>query len=131
MECIFCKIIHDQLPSRKIWENKNFIAIFPLKHINPGHILLIPKKHTDYVFDLDSLVYTDLWNTAQALSEPIQKATGAKRIGMAIEGFTVPHVHLHLVPVNSGSELDPNKAKNISDEEADSLQQLIRNFINF
>jgi histidine triad (HIT) family protein len=131
MECIFCKIIHEQLPSRKIWENKDFIAFFPLKHINSGHVLLIPKKHTDYVFDLDSSTYTELWNNARALSGPIQKATGARRIGMAIEGFTVSHAHLHIVPVNSGSELDPNRAKIISDEEADLLQQSIRSLIDF
>lgn len=110
MKCIFCEIINGIEPSKTIWEDQDFIAFFPLKHINPGHILLVPKVHIDYVFDLDSSMYTKLWSVAKNLSEPLQKATQSKRIGIAVEGFSVRHVHVHLVPVNSSLELDPNRA---------------------
>lgn len=125
MECVFCEILKGNLPSRKVWENDSFLALFPLAHVNPGHVLLIPKEHVDYVFDLDSRIYRELWEQARELAEPIRLATGARRIGIAVEGFSVPHVHIHLVPINNVAELDPHREKKITDAEADRLQASI------
>ena len=125
MNCVFCEILAGKLPCRKVWENERFIAIFPLAHVNPGHTLLIPRNHVDYVFDLEHDVYRELWEQASMLSEPIRTATGAKRIGIAVEGFSVPHVHVHLVPINNVGELDPNREKQVPDAEADRLRAAI------
>jgi histidine triad (HIT) family protein len=125
MGCVFCEILAGKLPSRKVWENDRFIAIFPLAHVNPGHTLLIPKIHVDYVFDLEPTLYKELWEHANMLSEPIRLATGAKRIGIAVEGFSVPHVHVHLVPINNVAELDPHREKRVPDLESDRLQSAI------
>lgn len=97
-------------------------CLFPLAHVNPGHVLLIPKRHVDYIFDLDPALYGQLWEHAKFLAEPIRIATGAKRIGIAVEGFSVPHIHVHLVPINNMAELDPHREKRVPDDLADSLQ---------
>ncbi len=115
--CIFCKIIKNELPSHKVWENENFLAFLTLGSLNRGHTLLIPKKHIDYVFDLEEPLYTDFFQTAKQLSKPLKKAMAAKRIGVIIEGFTVPHVHIHLVPLHNEDDIDPRRVKKMTDIE--------------
>lgn len=83
--------------------------------------MLIPKRHFEYIFDLDEEQYSQLHVTARRLSEPIRRATGSKRIKVAIEGFGVPHVHIHLVPVDRGNELDPKRAVRATLEELSSM----------
>ncbi len=115
--CIFCQIIKNELPSHKVWENESFLAFLTLGSLNRGHILLIPKKHIDYIFDLQEPLYTDIFQTAKQLSKPLKKAMAAKRIGVIIEGFTVPHVHIHLVPLHNEDEIDPRRVKKMTDIE--------------
>ncbi|MDQ3750601.1 MAG: HIT family protein [Acidobacteriota bacterium] len=115
--CIFCKIIKNELPSHKVWENENFLAFLTLGSLNRGHTLLIPKKHIDYVFDLEEPLYADIFQTAKQLSKPLKKAMAAKRIGVIVEGFTVPHVHIHLVPLYNEDEIDPRRVKKMTDIE--------------
>lgn len=107
--CVFCSIIAGDIPSYHLWEDKNFVAFLDIHPIKPGHILIIPKKHISDVFDMDKAMYGKLFETAQRLARPLRRAMKSKRVGMAIEGFGVPHAHLHLVPVNKGNEMDPNK----------------------
>ena len=96
--CVFCQIIAGQLPARTVYEDADHIAFFPLEHINPGHLVLIPKRHTDYLFDLDSAAYQALWATTARIAAPLREVMSAKRVGVAVEGFSVPHVHVHIVP---------------------------------
>lgn len=111
--CIFCKIVRNESAAHKIWEDENFLAFLTLGALNNGHTLLIPKKHTDYIFDLKEPIYTLIFQTAKQLSEPIRKAMSAKRIGIVVEGFTVPHAHLHLVPLHNEDEIDASRVKKI------------------
>ncbi len=105
------------MPSHKVWENENFLAFLTLGSLNRGHTLLIPKKHIDYVFDLEEPLYADIFQTAKQLSKPLKKAMAAKRIGVIVEGFTVPHVHIHLVPLYNEDEIDPRRVKKMTDIE--------------
>jgi histidine triad (HIT) family protein len=107
--CIFCKIVEGVEPAHKIWESNDFIAFLSIHPCNPGHTCLIPKLHRDYIFDLEEPLYSRIFQAAKELSEPIKKATNAVRIGIAIEGFSVPHIHLHLVPLYHEDELDPHR----------------------
>jgi histidine triad (HIT) family protein len=102
------------------------MAFFPLEHINPGHLVLIPKRHTDYLFDLDSAAYQALWATTARLAGPLRDVMSAKRVGVAVEGFSVPHVHVHIVPLYAFDDLDPSRARALEPAEADRLHALIR-----
>ena len=124
--CVFCQIVAGRVPARTVYEDDDHLAFFPLEHINPGHILLIPRRHTDYLFDLSSTDYERLWATAARLARPLKAVTAAKRVGVAVEGFSVPHVHVHLVPINAFDELNPSRAKALDAAEADRLHALIR-----
>jgi histidine triad (HIT) family protein len=129
MECIFCRIVGGELPSHKIWEDKNFFAFLDIHPINPGHMLLIPKKHVGDIFDLEEPLYSLIFKAAKKLSKPLRRAMRSKRVGIAIEGLAVPHIHLHLVPVNNENELDPHRAKVATQQEladaADKIKSLI------
>jgi len=124
--CIFCQIIEGIEPAHKIWESDDFLAFLSLHPCNPGHTCLIPKTHVDYVFDLDEPLYSGIFQLAKQLSEPLKKATEAKRIGIAIEGFSVPHVHLHLVPLYNVAELDPHRHIKQNSEEVAEMAENIR-----
>ncbi len=90
MQCLFCNIANNKIPSFKIWENEDFFAFLDINPINPGHLLLIPKKHFEEVYDLPEELFIDLFKAAKFLAGKLKEATKAKRIGIAIEGFGVP-----------------------------------------
>lgn len=121
MDCIFCEISQGKIPSYKIWEDDHFFAFLDIKPINIGHTLIVPKKHIDYLFDLEKTDYQNLFAAAKKLAGPIKKATDAQRVGMIVEGFGVAHAHLHLVPINQPHELNPHKAH---DEDAAELKNM-------
>ena len=104
-DCIFCKMAKGEIPVDKIWEDDKHFSFLDLHPINPGHILVIPKKHMDYLFDLNDKEYNELMTKAKELAIMLKQKLKPKRIGMAVEGFGIPHVHIHLVPLNKGNEL--------------------------
>ena len=124
--CIFCQIIEGVEPAHGIWESDDFLAFLSIHPCNPGHTCLIPKAHVDYVFDLHEPLYSRIFQVARQLSKPLKSATDAKRIGIAVEGFSVPHVHLHLVPLHNVSELDPHRHIEQTQEELSIMAAKIR-----
>ena len=124
--CVFCEIVAGRVPEHVVFEDADHIAFFPLEHINPGHLLLIPKRHTDYLFDMDATGYHALWTVAARLAPGLRSVMSAVRIGVVVEGFTVPHVHVHLVPVYARDELNPVRAKPLDAAEAERLRNLLR-----
>ncbi len=110
MKTVFSKIIDRELPAYIVWEDEEVISFLPKANfMNKGHILVVPKVQVDYIFDLDDEIYHKLWSVAKLLAEPLKELTKAKRIGIGVEGFSVPHVHIHLTPLFSQSELDPHR----------------------
>jgi histidine triad (HIT) family protein len=124
--CVFCQIIRGLEPAHRIWESEDFLAFLTIRPCNPGHTLLIPKTHIDYVFDLEEPLYFGIFRAAKQLSGPIRRATGATRIGVAIEGLSVPHVHLHLVPLYNVAELDPHRHIEQTQQELAEMAETIR-----
>lgn len=124
-DCIFCKIAKGEIPSVKIWEDEKYLAFLDMNPINPGHALLIPKKHTDYIFDLENEEYSELMLTAKKIAKLLKEKLNPKRIGIIVEGFGVSHVHVHLVPINFPDEIC-NKRKPIETEELNKIAEKIR-----
>lgn len=116
-DCVFCGFAAGKSKFFKIWEDRHFLAFLDNKPINPGHTLLVPKQHFEYIFDLDKNLYHKIFARARSLAKPLKTATEAKRIGVIVEGFGVAHVHLHLVPLRGGGELLKKGATGVTDEE--------------
>ena len=127
MSSIFTKIINNEISSYKVSEDDNFLAFldaFPLAY---GHVLVIPKKETDYIFDLDSDEYNDLWNFAKQVAISMDKVLVCERIGVAVIGLEVPHAHIHLVPINGVSDINFDKPKmNFSPDKMREVAEKIR-----
>lgn len=119
---LFEKIISGEIPSYKIYEDSNYYAFLDIRPISLGHTLIIPKKPIDYIFDLDKETYHGLFEIATKIAPAIQKATNCPRVGMVVEGFGVPHAHLHLVPIFKIQGLDPN----LQHEEPESMMKEIQ-----
>jgi len=124
--CIFCQIVEGVEPAHRIWDSADFLAFLSIHPCNPGHTCLIPKAHVDDVFDLQEPLYSRIFQVAKQLAKPLKSATDAKRIGIAVEGFSVPHVHLHLVPLYNVSELDPHRHVKQTNEELSMMAAKIR-----
>jgi histidine triad (HIT) family protein len=120
-DCVFCQIIEGVLPAHKIWEDERFLAILDINPNTPGHTLLLPKIHMPYVFDLEPELYSSLFTTAKTLSTVLLEVAQAKRIGVVIQGFTVPHVHVHLIPMNDVHDLDDSRATLASEAELSNM----------
>jgi histidine triad (HIT) family protein len=125
-DCIFCKIIKGEIPSYKIYEDEKTYAFLDINPMHPGHTLLLPKEHQEYIFDVDDPLYSELFKTAKKLSVKLKEVTQAKKIGLAIEGISVDHVHLHLVPVNNVNDLDPCLAKKADPKVLEDLAKKLR-----
>jgi histidine triad (HIT) family protein len=125
-DCIFCKIANKEVPSFHIWDDNDLFAFLDIQPMNPGHILIIPKKHAETIYDLPNDIYEKLFTTARALSAPLQRATGSKKIGLAVEGFGVAHAHVHLVPLHQPNELDPHRAQRMDDDELQRIAEKIK-----
>lgn len=126
MDCVFCMIKDGKIPCEKIWEDDAYFAFLDINPFTPGHSLIIPKKHHDYLFELDDAAYDGLFRAAKTVAGPLRKATGAKRIGMLVEGFLVRHAHLHLIPINKGSEMAPGNSRKATTEELAAMGAKIR-----
>ena len=126
MASIFTKIVQGEIPCYKVAEDENYLAfldIFPLKK---GHVLVIPKKEVDYLFDLDTTTYNGLWAFAKKVAHGLEKAIACKRIGIAVLGMEVPHAHIHLVPLDHEGDLSFSNPKlKFSQEEFKEIAQEI------
>jgi histidine triad (HIT) family protein len=130
MASIFSKIINDEIPAYKILENENFLAFLDIFPLAKGHVLVIPKKEIDYLFDIFSDGYGELWKFAQQVAKAMDKVIDCKRIGVAVIGLEVPHAHIHLVPLNNVSDINFERPKlSFSEEEMNEVAQNIRKAI--
>jgi histidine triad (HIT) family protein len=111
MASIFSRIIQGEIPSYKIAENENFYAFLDINPLKKGHTLVVPKKETDYLFDIDDKLLGEMMIFAKKVARAIEKVTPCKRIGVAVLGLEVPHAHIHLVPIQGGNDIDFSKPK--------------------
>lgn len=126
MECSFCNIIENKILSFKLWEDEQFLLILDMKPINPGHLLLLPKIHVEDIFLMEEPEYTAIFQRAKKIVSLLKEVIGSPKVGLAIEGFGVPHVHVHLVPLFNGNELNPLRAQSATREELEEMAQVLR-----
>jgi histidine triad (HIT) family protein len=111
MATIFTRIVEGEIPSYKVAESDRFYAFLDINPMAQGHTLVIPKKETDYIFDIDDQEYQDLFLFAKRVAAAIKKSIPCQRVGIAVLGMEVPHAHIHLVPLQSEGDMDFRKAK--------------------
>ncbi len=106
MASIFSKIIAGDIPAYKVAETTEFLAFLDISPLAEGHVLVIPKKEVDYLFDLDDETYTGLQIFAKIIAAGIKKVIPCNRIGVTVIGLEVPHAHIHLIPINGVSDMN-------------------------
>lgn len=130
MASIFTKIISNEIPSFKIAEDENYIAILDAFPLVKGHILVIPKKEVDKIFELDKETYLGLMEFAYRIAPAIEKAIPCLRVGVAVVGLEVPHVHVHLVPLNTMNDINFTQPKlKLSNEEMTEVAEKIKSYL--
>lgn len=111
MPSIFSKIVAGDIPSYKVAEDAGYLAFLDISPLAKGHVLVIPKKEIDYIFDLDDDTYAGLMLFAKKVATSIKKVIPCERIGITVIGLEVPHAHVHLVPMNSMGDMNFAAAK--------------------
>ena len=130
MASIFSKIISGEIPAHKIAETQNYLAFLDINPLMTGHTLVVPKSEMDVIYDMDDELFIGLHLFAKAIAKSLHKAIECKRIGFAIIGLEVPHAHIHLIPINSVSDMDFSKSRpKPTDEELANIAEKIRSFI--
>ncbi|WP_092900833.1 HIT family protein [Algoriphagus aquimarinus] len=127
MASIFTKIINREIPAQIVAEDENYIAFLDIMPLVKGHVLVVPKQEVDYIFDLEPEVLSGLHVFAQRVAKAIDKTIKCTRVGVAVIGLEVPHVHVHLVPLNSMDDINFTRAKlKLSNEELAEIAERIR-----
>lgn len=127
---IFTKIVLGEIPSYKIAEDEHYFAFLDINPNAKGHTLVIPKKEVNKLFDLDKAAYTGLMDFSYRVAKAIEKTVPCKRIGMSVIGLEVPHVHVHLIPINIMEDMRFMKKEQLNEQEFTELASAISsNFI--
>ncbi|MGB0933839.1 MAG: HIT family protein [Lishizhenia sp.] len=111
MSSIFNKIINGEIPAYKVAENDEFLAFLDIAPLVEGHTLVIPKKETDFIFDIEDEQLGRFMQFAKIVARKMNTVFDCKRIGVSVIGLEVPHAHIHLIPINGVGDMDFNKEK--------------------
>ena len=125
MESIFSKIIKGELPCYQIYQDSKVFAFLDIRPLNLGHTLLVPREQIDDFLDVPPPLYLKVMEEAKKISRAIKRATKAKRIGLIVQGFEVPHFHIHLIPINSPKDMILANAIPREEEEMKSIREKI------
>lgn len=111
MASIFSRIIAGEIPCYKVAEDADNFAFLDINPVAEGHVLVIPKKEVDYIFDLDEADYESLQRFARRVAIGLKKAIPCRKVGVAVLGLEVPHAHIHLIPMQTEADMDFRKEK--------------------
>lgn len=126
MASIFTKIINDEIPALKVAEDDNFLAFLDISPVVKGHTLVIPKKEIDYLFDLEDNLYAGLQLFAKKVAVGLKKAIPCVKVGVLVLGLEVPHAHIHLIPMQTESDvLNFSHKLKFSDSEFEEIRNKI------
>lgn len=131
MSTIFSKIVSGELPAYKVAESNDYLAFLDVRPLTKGHVLVIPKEETDYIFDIGDDSYMSMWMFAKIVAQGIKRAIPCIRVGVAVVGLEVAHAHIHLVPINQISDLNfENPKLSFSEDEMSESAEQIREAIS-
>ena len=129
MQSIFSKLISGELPCNKVAESNEFLAFLDIEPNALGHTLCIPKKNEDKIFDLSEQEYLKLMRFSRKVALAIRKSVKCKRVGISVIGLEVPHVHVHLIPLNSMEDITFQKKIRVEPKKMIELSKNIaKNF---
>ena len=121
MATLFTKILNREIPSYKVAEDENFYAFLDINPNAKGHTLCIPKKEVNKIFDLDEDTYMGLMAFSRKVAKALEKTVACKRVGVAVVGLEVPHVHVHLIPLNEMKEMTFQHKVSLTESEFKEL----------
>tara|TARA_R110000772_G_scaffold169897_4_gene281806 strand:- start:1597 stop:1989 length:393 start_codon:yes stop_codon:yes gene_type:complete len=127
MASIFTKIINGEIPCYKVAEDKNFIAFLDINPNAKGHTLCIPKIEVNKLFDLNEDTYLQLMQFSRKVAMALEKTVSCKRVGVSVIGLEVPHVHVHLIPLNEMKEMTFSHKVSMTPEQFSALAKSIQN----
>lgn len=125
MSTIFSKIAAGEIPSYRIAADERHYAFLDINPVAPGHVLVIPRIEDDYIFNLSDDDYSALTLFAKRVAKAIEHAVPCKRVGVAVIGLEVPHTHIHLIPINSESDMDFHNKTQLPAEEMEAIAKAI------
>lgn len=111
MASVFSRIVAGEIPSYKVAEDERFYAFLDINPLAEGHTLVIPKQEVDYFYDLDDNTLSDMVVFAKRVAGRIRETTGCRKVATVVLGLEVPHAHIHLIPMNSESDVDFRREK--------------------
>ena len=125
MTSIFTKIVNGEIPCYKIAEDENFLAFLDVNPNAIGHTLCIPKQEINKIFDMDEAHYLGLMKFSRTVAKAVEKSVACKRIGVAVVGLEVPHVHVHLIPLHDMDDMRFQRKTSLSEAEFTALAKQI------
>ncbi|WP_034062679.1 HIT family protein [Lacinutrix jangbogonensis] len=126
MASIFTKIVNGEIPCYKVAETEEFLAFLDVNPNAKGHTLCIPKKETNKIFDLDKETYSRLMEFSRLVAIALEKTVSCKRVGISVIGLEVPHVHVHLIPLNTMEDARFVNKVTLEKEEFEGLAKAIQ-----
>lgn len=131
MASVFTRIIDGELPGRFVWRDQDVAAFLTIQPLRPGHTLVVPRKEVEHWIDLDADTLHHLMDVAQQIGKAIQQVWQPAKVGVALVGLEVPHVHVHVSPVDALHELDftradPNPDPAVLDDAAERIRAALR-----
>lgn len=125
MSTVFTKIINGELPAHKIYENDHVFVFLDNNPMQRGHTLVVPKKEVEYLFDLDDETYVELMKAVKEIAILLKTKLNCTRVCELVEGYAVPHAHVHLIPTNSKDDFDKKFVHPGTKEELDEVQAVL------
>lgn len=127
MSSLFTKIVLGEIPAHKVAESENQLAFLDIMPLRKGHVLVIPKKEIDNIFDLEDDDLAELMKFAKKVAKKIAKEFPSRKVGVAVVGLEVPHAHIHLIPIDNVSDMDFKQQKlTLSQEELAEIADRLR-----